>query len=51
MEEPQMEKNKSRAARMLKSSGARLRRRIRKSIIEKRTLNLFSKLRRLRKKK
>jgi len=46
-----MEKDKSRADRMLRSTAARVRRRARKNMIEKRTLNLFSKLRRMRKKK
>jgi len=50
-EEQQMEKDKSRADRMLRSTAARVRRRARKNMIEKRTLNLFSKLRRMRKKK
>ena len=46
-----MEKDKSKADRMLRSNAARIRRRARKNMIEKRTLNLFSKLRRMRKKK
>lgn len=46
-----MDKDKSKADRMSKSEAARQRRRARKNMIEERTLNLFSKLRKLRKKK
>lgn len=46
-----MEKDKSKASRISRSNSARLRRRARKKVIEKRILNLFSKLRRMRKKK
>lgn len=46
-----MEKDKSKADRMLKSEAARQRRRERKEVVEERTSNLFAKLRRLRKKK
>lgn len=46
-----MDKDKSKADRMLKSEAARQRRRARKNMIEERTLNLFAKLRKLRKKK
>lgn len=46
-----MEKDKTKSDRMLKSESARMRRRARKSLIEKRTLSLFAKLRRLRKRK
>ena len=46
-----MEKDKTKSDRMLKSEAARQRRRARKQLIEERTLALFSKLRRLRKKK
>lgn len=46
-----MDKDKSKADRMLKSEAARRRRRARKNMIEERTLNLFAKLRKLRKKK
>ena len=45
-----LEKETKRADRMEKSEAARQRRRARRQMIEKRTLNLFSKLRRLRKK-
>jgi hypothetical protein len=46
-----MVKDKSRSERMLKSESARQRRRQRKNIVTERTLNLFAKLRRMRKKK
>lgn len=46
-----IDKDKSKANRLLKSRAARIRRRARKNIIEQRTLNLFSKLRRMRKRK
>lgn len=46
-----MIKNMSRGLRMMKSSAARKKRKTVKNIISTRTLNLYSKLRRLRKKK
>ncbi len=46
-----MVKDKSKSERMLKSIAARRRRKARKTMIEQRTLNLFAKLRRMRKKK
>lgn len=46
-----IEKDKSKADRILKSNAARIRRRARKIMIENRMLNLFAKLRRLRRKK
>jgi hypothetical protein len=46
-----MDKDKTKADRMLKSEAARYRRRNRKNMIEERTLNLFAKLRKMRKKK
>lgn len=46
-----MQKDKSKAERMLRSESARQRRRQRKNIVTERTLNLFAKLRRMRRKK
>ena len=46
-----MEKDKSRAERMLRSNAARRRRKVRKYLIEKKTSNLYAKLRRIRRKK
>ena len=45
-----MMKNTKRGQRLLRSKGARSRRKDTKDIVEERTENLFSKLRRLRKK-
>lgn len=46
-----MTKNMDRALRMARSAAARTKRRKTKSIISERTMNLFAKLRRMRKNK
>jgi hypothetical protein len=46
-----LEKDKSKANRMLRSSAARTRRKTRKAMMEARTLSLFARLKRLRRKK
>lgn len=45
-----LEKDKSRANRMMKSLSARLKRKSKKRIVEERTNNLYLRLRKLRKK-
>jgi len=46
-----MIKNMSRGIRMMKSAAARVRRKTKKGIVNERTENLYSKMRRLRRKK
>ena len=51
VKEKAMIKNTSRGIRMMKSAAARLRRKEKKEVIEERTENLYSRLRRLRRSK
>ncbi len=46
-----LEKNKSKANRILRSTAARTRRKTRKAMMEARTLSLFARLKRMRRKK